>query len=499
MQRSSLVVIVLVWAGVAGAEIPCTYFAAPAQEDGGRVPEGQPFAQRFAVGTPDEPIYVEDFWARKLIKPGTALCLKDGEYRGKSSMIVPPQGRFHGTPAARVEIRAVNDGQVWIDGEFERTTLAVTQSYWTLSGFNVFNSPGAPVNVTGLKQEGDRDQEPVHHVELRRIVAWRDFIPFGTTADYDAAGGPNTHIYNIADVADILVEDSAGFGWGRKIFQNYRSNRVVLRRNWARWDGRYPYERGNKFAFSCAYQAYDALCENLIATVGGSRDPAAQPPTYAPAMHLIAIDGFARKDSRWIEPSGRDVHNLGLRITGSLAYTPPGAVYQAVTGIFVGGAVYPGMGPKNVIIDNSVASVANELKPALFVANCDDDPKEYPDGCSWERGDDRARAPLLLRRLSLRSGVPGSVRVGDDWRSVNVAILHSMDRQIDIYQGQPGTATLCRRYVDGAPTPLPLWPWPMQDRIRAATERSNWQTADVMGEITELFGPPPLECTTPVT
>ena len=110
-------------ASPSAAETPCTYYAAPVEEDGGKVPEGEPFGRRHDVGTPDRPIAVADFWQRKLVKPGTVLCLKDGVYRGASSMIRPPRDRFAGAPGARIEIRAVNDGHVWIDGEFRHKPL----------------------------------------------------------------------------------------------------------------------------------------------------------------------------------------------------------------------------------------------------------------------------------------------------------------------------------------------------------------------------------------
>ena len=72
----------------------------------------------------------------------------------------------------------------------------------------------------------------------------------------------------------------------------------------------------------------------------------------------------------------------------------------------------------------------------------------------------------------------------------------SWGQNVDIYRANNGVgAALCRRYVDGRETPLPLWPWPMQERIRVATSRSNWRTADVMAELEAMFGPPPKACT----
>lgn len=480
-------------ASPATAQAPCSYYAAPYQEEGGRVPAGQPYGQRRASGTLDAPMTVSDFWKRKLARPGTVLCLKDGLYRGWHSMLLP-EGELDGRPDARIEVRALNDGQVWMDGEHQRPVLRVHHSYWTVSGLNVFNGTGPAVGVSGRKETQERDWEPVRHVILRRIVAWRDFIPYGSLEDYEAIGGHNVHVFDLADVEDVLVEDCAGFGWARKIFQNYRSKRVVFRRDWARWDGRHPYERGNKFAFSCSYQGYDALCENLIATAGGSRDRAAMPGAYSPGIHLIATDGAARDSSRWVGPPSRDRHALGLRIVGSLAYLPDDARFTKVAGFHVGGSGFPHKGQKGVRLESSVARVPSAGKYALQLRNCKDDPKKHPAGCSWSRKADRSQAPVTVSRVLAVSPRDPPVLIEDDWRQQGV-VTRPPGSKPDIYRGSVGGVSLCHRSVDGHETGEPLWPWPMQERILAATERSNWESADVMGEIAEIFGPPPAACT----
>lgn len=477
----------------AAASPPCTYYAAPVREDGGRVPEGEPYAMSFAVGTPDKPIPVSDFWARKLVKPGTVLCLKDGEYRGARSMIDPTPGRFAGEAGARVVVRAMHDGRVWIDGEFERAPLRLKgHDYWTVEGLNLYNSRGSVVGVAGLPQTEKSDQVPTHHVVLRRLVAWRDYLPYGSQQENDPIGGANVHVYDLADVSDVLLEDCAGFGWARKVFQNYRSKRVVMRRDWARWDGRHPYKGGNKFAFACSYTAYDALCENLIATVGSVRDSAAQPDDYQPAVYLIATDGV-RTGMRWLEPRDRDRFDLGLRILGSLAYVPPESHYQRVTGFLLGGITYPSKGIKGVLMADSVSAVGTPAKTAAVLNDCDDDPQQHPDGCSWLRHSDRARAPLRLEHVTLIAARKRRARLGKDWLQEDVQ-TRSWNARGDVYRGSSDGASLCHRWVDGRETAAPLWPWPMQERIRQATQRSTWQAADVMGEISALFGPPPPEC-----
>ena len=141
--------------------------------------------------------------------------------------------------------------------------------------------------------------------------------------------------------------------------------------------------------------------------------------------------------------------------------------------------------------------MAGPAKYAAGLSNCDDDPVKHPDGCSWQLKDDRAKAPVQLRGLTLVSAKQPAAKIHSDWSREDVKIVAWGEHPPDIYRGRGGGASLCHRYVDGRETSLPLWPWPMQERIRAATERSKWPTADVMGEITSLFGAPPAKCTTP--
>ncbi len=488
-----MAVVVLAWPlGAQASDVPCTWFAAPILGDGGRVPAGEPYAKRGAAGTMDAPMAVSDFWKRDLAKPGSVLCLKDGLYRGKHSMLTPTDAA-DGTAGAVIEVRAVDDGDVWIDGEFQRATLRISNSYWTVSGLNVYNSVGPPVGVKGIKQIDEQDMVPVHHIVLRRIVAWRDFLPYGSLADYEAIGGHNVHVFDIAHATDVLVEDCAGFGWARKIFQNYKTHRVTFRRSWGRWDGRYPYTKGNKFVFSCSYKGYDAVCENLIATVGGSSDEAAAPASYLPAVHLIATDGAALATDRWLEPADRDVHALNLKILGSLALTPPGLRFPRVTGFHIGGSGYPNKGQKGVRIEDAVAAMGASERPGFSLQNCNDDEAKHPDGCSWNRKADGGMAPVIARRITVVTEADTALKIGSDWVQIDV-LERAPDEAIDIYAGTAGGAKLCLRTVDGQESSEPLWPWPMQDRIAAATERSNWESADVMAEVTALFGSQPPRC-----
>ena len=60
-------------------------------------------------------------------------------------------------------------------------------------------------------------------------------------------------------------------------------------------------------------------------------------------------------------------------------------------------------------------------------------------------------------------------------------------------------ASLCYRYVDGALTKDPLWPWPMNARIAEAMRKAEREPIDVTNTVEQLLGPIPEACRMPKT
>ena len=58
-------------------------------------------------------------------------------------------------------------------------------------------------------------------------------------------------------------------------------------------------------------------------------------------------------------------------------------------------------------------------------------------------------------------------------------------------------ANLCSQYKDGNLTNQPLWPWPMNQRIKDALVQSGRASVDVTATIQKLFGTIPAACTKP--
>ena len=194
-----------------------------------------------------------------------------------------------------------------------------------------------------------------------------------------------------------------------------------------------------------------------------------------------------------------------MKLLGSIIYAVPGTRLRTTRGVLFGGSTYPSKGQKTTTIrDVAVYFPVNTAKPFILNTCDDDDPVDLllPGGCSYLVGDSQAEAPKTYTNLSIIGGgiYDGNAGVwrrsvfGVDWIGTNVEEILEDDLGVDIFTDDGVGASICYRYVDGVLTSEPLWPWPMQDRIAAATERSLWDTADVNAEIEAVFGPIPGEC-----
>lgn len=511
-------------------------YAAPIEGDGGVIPIGGVWGTKGGAGTRAEPYTVSDFWADTLTKEeGNKLVLLDGEYRGKDSMIIPPRNH-NGTADSWIHVRAENDGEVLIDGELENSAVGISGNYYLLEGFDATTQSRQVIGISG---EGDNADAAVvaHHVTLRRIVAHRDPIYGATVAEYITAGThENSHVVGLNRTSDVLLEDFAAFGRGRKIIQVYKSNKPTARRVWARWDGNWPFAGGRQMAFSCSYRSVDSTCENIIATAGGSFDPKITP---APGVLTdISIKGKIIHDfdysnvggegigacatphqidepygldvaaQPYLTPATRDPQSINMKLLGSIIYADMNKRMQTSPGILFGGTVYPSKGAKSTTIRDVAVWLPYMGGKPVVLSNCDDDPFiDFPGGCSYSVGDDRETSPKTVTDVTLIGG--GNLgrgyhsAIGSDWIRTNVEELKDTDDGrteedprygIDIFTPGGTGASVCHRYVDGIKTDEPLWPWPMQERIKAATERSLFDTADVRAEIEAVFGAIPEEC-----
>ena len=460
----------------------CSHWAsAQARKSGGRGTEASPFS-------------IARFF--EVAKPGSTLCLLDGIYRGAHQMIRPPAG-LSGKPGAPITIRAANDGEVLIDGGSRaskttdhRPVALRLNNHWILEGFNAGYSNSNVLSIMGEQFKGDAhpSRVPIRDVTIRRVVAWDADPCFPDRKDCSS----NRMVVSIAAADDVLLEDVAAFGTGRKIFQVYQSRRIVIRRSWGRWEGN---GRRHVQTFSCAYRSYDVICENIFGTWSGESQPANVPVKQLKT--IIGMDWHTDKDNSWSGKS--DAWDVGLRLLGSLAYVEQSALHPPQNGVTFGRV-------KNAVLTDVVSYL--DLIPktgnTFSLQDCEFRvPNESP-GCTWKSNLERQNSRLHLERLTAIGG-DGKSRIHSVWNSISGTKqvfefqMPSQGPSASQQASMPNVFTgegarLCHRYVDGQLTSEPLWPWPMNERIRKATDYARSAPVDLTATVARLFGPIPEIC-----
>src|SRR5262245_26329032 len=218
---------------------PCDYYATPTG------------AASNSGLSPQKPFRPQDFWG--LARPGKTLCLMDGTYRGDAFMLAPAQQGQpapFGTQASPITVRALNDGNVLIDGQGVRAPVWMYEGNWVV--FEGFNACCSGEHVVRLSSS---------NTTVRRVVAW------------DAKDDPanSFHVFNVTFGTNNVLEDVAGFGRGRKIFQfiGTTTSGTVCRRCWGRWDGYESTVSQPRATIQPSYNAPDSLVENAMMTWSG--------------------------------------------------------------------------------------------------------------------------------------------------------------------------------------------------------------------------------------
>jgi hypothetical protein len=434
------------------------------------------------------------------VAPGDTLWLLDGTYRETSGMIAPPAGKS-GTSAERITIRAVNDGAVVIDGQFQRRPVSLhSNSWWVLQGFN------AKQGVDSVIYVADQSNNNI----FRRIVAW------------DAWINANSIVWSIDASDGNLVEDVAVFGAGGRSIQPAFGQQIgqprnVLRRVWARYEG--SIDQVYAQAITLNYGNFQgATCENCLATYtlesmpenyyltgrGLKQTPANKNCGYrdlfgGPCPAFVTNYGLRFVDQGGIIDAGDGFGPGGARIFGSLGYivsvhgqnnVPPGVVNisdQKFTGQHILSYVDPNFSQKNSIraFHKLNPKAAGSLSNLTSVA---------------AMGHNISGGNLAITDLQSATSAAGLTAAQNPWT------------------GTSG-AQLCYRWVDEQLTTTPLWPWPMNDRIEAATESAgnyfanggpgcephagqcsgtlgHTRTAtNITADVQRLLGPLPAQCT----
>ena len=423
--------------GSSSAVSECTHYASPTGFGSGVSP-----AQSFKIA---------DFWARA--KPGYTLCLLDGQYIGRPSMINPPQN-LSGTASAPITIRSLNDGKATINGEGTlRPVRLYHNNYFVLEGFNARDSVASVVTI-----------ERSNYNIVRRVAAW------------EAAEG-NYNIFAVNFGSHNLLEDVAGWGIARKIFSaSQGGNYTTIRRAWGRWEGSHVI--GPKMTYTLAYNNYDMICENCIGVWSGERmkeaytlrdykgksvsRPGVESYTNYSVDQAYGIFGTDRLDKD---------KNARTRLLGSIAYVratdrfaPPQAVFLSKVDSFeiADVFVYIEPGSHTSKIPFALHNLQREVASNLVAKN--------------------------LTAIGGRKSIFGS-----DWKTSDISEGRTLESAGNVFTSSRG-ANLCYRYKDGVLTREPLWPWPMNRRITDAMAESGRTPIDVTRTLESLFGAIPAAC-----
>ena len=378
-------------------------------------------------------------WYGSQAGPGKVLCLRDGTYKGDGHMLAF-SGKS-GTAGAPITVRAVNDGNVLLDGEFGRRPIDCNASYITVMGVNAKNGGDTTTVVRG------------NYCTLQRVVSW---------ANEPADGA----IENVCDVGGThnLLEDIACFGFARKSLAagaRGGSGPNTIRRAWVEHNGSpYGAAQGNPTdPIDIGYNQDNVTAENVIGRrniLSSATEP--ESPLHAYSTRNSALLGsivYATNEDNI------EVHMM-LNITAeSGSHAGSGHVttnFLAQDIVLLAGSAHENL--RGYQIDGGKGSSGNVAKRIIAVA---------PQG-------------------------GGSCGSGGGWACSELYGGTSMEAALGskkIYEVAPG---VCYEVVNRQLTTTPLWPWRMTERIQAALQTARMPTRNVTAHIEQTFGEIPPQC-----
>jgi hypothetical protein len=229
--------------------------------------------------------------------------------------------------------------------------------------------------------------------------------------------------------------------------------------------------------YTLAYNNYNTICENCLGTWSGNR------------MHqsytLLGYDG-----KPWLR-KGQLVHYNdyavdyphGIFSTDRLDKSPHantkllGSIaYQQRTDRFVGQLTFFGNFRLDSIELRDVVSYSQPTRSTL----------------PFKLHNQSSIIPIALMAKNL-TGIGPSSTIQSQWQVTTFAQGGNIAAVPNIFTGKGG-ANVCHRYHDGVLTKQPLWPWPMNQRIKDAMAESGRIVVDVTSTVEEIFGTIPSSC-----
>jgi len=426
-------------------------------------------------GTSASPFRPQDFLQNSSrAVPGNVLCLKDGVYRGDAYMIVPGSGSsFNGTSSSPITVRAENDGGVFIDGQFARQPMNVYNTqYWDWYGLDLGNSN---VSVAYI--------HAVSHHNFRRMCFSNIGIP-------NPASPPNEHVLLIWGANNSLFEDICAFGTGRNTYHDYADGEIthdnVHRRVWVRGEG-YPGADAMgqleyyKYAGGKAAGNGNSIYENFIWVYSQEQAIANGWPSIPAAVGMTI--------RRW--------DSLRERFRGMIGYGYSGipTAYNVNVNWWHGNASAETEGHRDNPGGYNPADSStfrrnqwiDDIKDLFVDARSSTTAAGWGFSCSYAADcTPEATAQSAFDRMTsiTNSGNPAS---GWNYPTVVTSNIHECTTFAacpNFYTGIGPSgaqgARNCYQYQNavlqdgtGGTSAIPLWPWPMDSRIKAALTRAR--------------------------
>lgn len=418
------------------------------------------------------------------------MCLLDGTYTGQDSMISPPSD-ISGVQGSPIYIVAFNDGKVFIDGEGDKGPVYLNYNDWfVIEGMNILNADQAP---SGSVSSSTSLVSNSNNIVYRRIVAWE-------------SGPGNTDNFATTYSNNILYEDIGSFGQARKMISaGHRSNAQyddsisgnIIRRAWGRLERD---EYGGEGVMTVGYNTNGNIIENSIATIDG---------TLNNVVGEGSSDAFGFFDDRqW------DQNN---QILGSIAYKTEDQKLagQEANSYLYADSVNMTIKDMLIFIEGEQSTFGTNLEATARLNPYYDDaftgeyltfiggpgvlvnPKTgsrisniIVTDATWNPDTDLEggrRIPATgLWTPVIAHGPTDYIMAWGNHINWNVEPVHySIENpdligrfgnllqygtaQMPMVSGQPVGARIACRYENGVLTNKPLWPWPMEERIRVAT------------------------------
>jgi hypothetical protein len=440
------------------------------------------------------PCLIADWWSKAV--SGTTLLLLPGHYVGAASMIAPPS-TIHD-----VTVKAQVDGTVDLDGESLRTPLSTHKGndrIW-FEGFNAHSrGPGAG----GVIEIGG------NFGTMKRVVAW-DALPNWNSDVLLVSGGA---IGDMTAGYGNVFEDCAFFGLARYVILHYKNNGNTFRRIWSRLDG--STENGYHNSFNLNYLSFNAKIDNAIVR-WDTRWPTVP---YTMQYNGAAVTGFSPVGGTCggTVAYGTVQSDGSCLMQPSIVNQPVGMIGEATWGP-ADGTLASGNTPNsgNIIAGVlGIVTTADKFSGASGFAPITHGQMTVKDMFFYFQSgvvnayDGKQPPAFNLTNLSSLTGTfdrigstmtngtsiaAASDNLGASWTRTNY--LHGTSLAAlageTLYDGVKG-AHLKNRYQDGVLTSVPLWPWPMSARIKAATAQAstdghNHQIEDVDVLVQGIFG-----------